>query len=485
MIVEQGNIWSRITSFTDAELRWADEYLSVEEVRRYDAPSWAPDRYRMLHQVTRVFPSGFVPVLRGGARKAGFQVTVEDARGPAPCLVDDFADLDWLRGYQHDAVWAAAERGRGLIKVPTAGGKTEIFCGLTRALPCEWLFAVHRSDLTGQAARRFELRTGEKAGVFEAGEWKRGTSNVTVSTFQALYAAMRKDRSKKAPWRAFLGAMRALNVDEVHAVPADSFYKVAMSMPNCYYRFGMSGTPLDRGPKDSLRTIGAIGPIVYQIANSVLEGEGVLSKPKIYMVPCKQEGVTSCGWQVAYRQLIVESDARNALLAEMAERAAKPCLLFVDQMDHGRDLVGRIGRLGMRVDFVHGSHWNAARLGMIQRLVEGRLDVLVCSIVFQEGVDIPSLESVVMGAGKASVVGTLQRIGRGMRTAKGKQGFEVWDVLDKGQRWLAGHAQARLRAYKKEGHDVTVGWPSDQQELFTPQIAQELVLAGNAGVIVR
>lgn len=465
MIVEQGNIWSRLVTYTPAERRWVDEYTSIEEPGRFYAGQWGgnqDERYRMLHLISCQFPSGFTRMMAKKARQLGIECQVVDLRGPPPCGIEDMADLDWLRDYQLAAVWAAVEAGRGLIKVPTGGGKTEIFIGMTRALPCEWLFAVHRSDLTGQAAKRYALRTGETAGVFEAGAWKRGSANVTVATFQGIYSAMKKQprkAHKKAPVWDFLDKVRALNTDEVHAQPADSFYKVAMSMPNCYYRFGQSGTPLDRGPKDSLRTIASIGPMVYKISNDVLERAGVLSKPKIYMVPLKQAGGTDCDWQTAYSQLIVNSTVRNDLLAQMAEMATKPCLLFVDQMAQGEELVQRISRLGMRVDFAHGSHWTKARLDMIERLVQAKLDVLVCSIIFQEGIDIPTLESVINGGGKASVVGSLQRIGRGMRTAKGKTGFEVWDVHDRGQRWIQNHAAARLKAYRKEGHEIVFGWP--------------------------
>lgn len=456
MIIEYGNVWSRLVSYTPDERRWVDEYTSVEEPNRYRAGSWgkleADDRYRMLHIVTNQFPSGFTAMLLKAAPKVGLQIQVDDQRGPAPCSVDDFADLDWLRPYQYEAVWAATEAGRGLVKAPTGAGKTEVLAGLTRTLPCEWLMVVHRSDLTGQAAARFELRTGEKAGVFD-GTWKKGSANFTVSTFQAIHYHMK--RRTKGVKELFAG-IRGLLVDEVHAQPAASFYRVSMAMKDAYYRIGVSGTPLDRSPRDSLRTIGACGPIVYKIRYSTLEQAGVLSKPKIYMIKCKQEGTTECSWHDAYRQLITESTRRNALVVEMAVRAQKPCLLFVDHIDHGRELKTLLDHHGFHVDFAHGGHGNGLRLDKIKSLVEGRLDILICSVIFQEGIDIPELESIVMAAGKASVVGTLQRMGRGARVAKGKTGFELWDVLDRGQRWITEHATARRNAYTKEGHEVNV-----------------------------
>lgn len=476
MIVVRENVWSQLISFTAFERRWLDDYTSCE-VDAYRAGKWGrmtgDERFRMFDILSNRFPSGFVPMLAEAAVKEGLVFDVQDRRGPPPVPIDDFADLGWLRDYQEAAVWAAAEAGRGLIKAPTASGKTEICVGLTRALPCEWLFVVHRSDLTGQAALRFKKRTGETAGEFVGGEWRRGSSNFTVSTFQAIMHAKRK---KLAGLRDLAKGVQGIMVDECHAQPADSFYAVSMGLDRAYFRFGVSGTPLDRGPRDTLRTIGALGPIVYRIRTRTLADKGLLSVPKIFMVPCKQEGTTQADWRTTYQQLVVNSAARNTVLVKMAELATKPALLFVDEMAQGEWLVQELGRRGIRSDFVNGKHWNEARLGMVRNLVEGKLDVLVCSVIFQEGIDIPELEAVIHGGGKASVVGTLQRMGRGMRTAAGKTGFEVWDVWDTGQKWLHDHALARRKAYQKEGHKVTIGWPPVQQTL---------ALADGGGVLIR
>lgn len=462
MIIEFDNVWARLASYTPEEWAWVDEYTSVEEEPNYWAGGWGAvelnPRYRMMHVVTGQFPAGFVAMLTRAAPRCGLAVELVDHRGPAPCPVEDFADLGWLRWYQHDAAWAATEAGRGVVKAPTGAGKTEILVALTRTLPCEWLLVTHRSDLVGQAARRFQARTGETAGSFEGGEWKRGSANLTVSTFQAIYHYQRR---RTAGVRKLFEGVQGLLVDEVHAQPAVTFYRVSLAMKAARYRIGVSGTPLDRGDRDALRTLGACGPMLYKIGVPTLIAEGVLAPATIRMVECRQDGRTDCSWHDAYRQLIVASDRRNDVVEAMAVAARKPCLLFVDHIDHGRELLARLGRCGLRVDFAHGDHSAKVRLGMIRSLVEARLDVLICSVIFQEGIDIPELESVVMAGGRASVVGALQRMGRGMRVAQGKTGFELWDVWDRGQEWIAGHALARRRAYEKEGHVVRISQTAD------------------------
>ena len=100
----------------------------------------------------------------------------------------------------------------------------------------------------------------------------------------------------------------------------------------------------------------------------------------------------------------------------------------------------------------------------------GRYDVLICSVIFQEGEDVPDLRSVVIGSAGKSVIATLQRIGRGMRRASGKDEFEVFDVADlgcgcmsgpashrhPGCKWLDKHTRDRIKAYTTEGHETVL-----------------------------
>jgi superfamily II DNA or RNA helicase len=76
--------------------------------------------------------------------------------------------------------------------------------------------------------------------------------------------------------------------------------------------------------------------------------------------------------------------------------------------------------------------------------------------VVQEGVDVPALRSVVIAAGGQSTIAAIQRVGRGLRTQAGKTSCDVWEFLDRGQRWLEAHSRARRRAYEAEGYTVLV-----------------------------
>jgi superfamily II DNA or RNA helicase len=127
---------------------------------------------------------------------------------------------------------------------------------------------------------------------------------------------------------------------------------------------------------------------------------------------------------------------------------------------------------GMRTEFVWGAHETWLRSKILDRLTHDKLDVVVCSSVFQQAIDVPELRAIVNGAGGASVIATLQRLGRGTRRAEGKDSFELWDIVDRGNRWLERHSRERIRAYEGEGYTVETvpefSAPNEKGELPDP-----------------
>jgi len=76
--------------------------------------------------------------------------------------------------------------------------------------------------------------------------------------------------------------------------------------------------------------------------------------------------------------------------------------------------------------------------------------VVICTVVWKEGIDIPSLDCVINAAGGKSEIATLQAIGRGLTKIEGKDETEIIDFLDP-YKFLAQHAIMRLQIYVKMG----------------------------------
>jgi superfamily II DNA or RNA helicase len=469
VILHVANLRTKLAAGTDDERAWLAGYLSFEDASaKYRHLGNSDGRIHMFHELNATFPTGFVPLVRKAGAAAGYVVEILDTR-TVPCPWDGLADLGWLRDYQLAGAHAVRDKGRGILWCPTGSGKTEVFAALTRALACRWLFVVHRTNLVDQAAERVELRTGERVGRIGEGAWTDFTQyRIVCATFQSLARGL---AGGDPATRALLLGAEGLVVDEAHTTPAASFLKVVMSAPNAYYRVGLSGTPLARGDRRSVLAVAALGSVIYRIRTDTLVEAGVLARPTIRMIEVRQ-AVECPTWQGVYGAAIVRSTARNRALVDAVVRVPKPCLVFVKELAHGRALEKLLGRAGVNARFVWGTHPLDARKRMVRDLVAGRIDALVCSVIFQEGIDIPELRSVVIASAGKSAIAALQRIGRGMRVEKDAAGqvikgtFEVVDVADvgcgcpkkarhTGCRWLEAHTAARLRAYVGEGHSVT------------------------------
>lgn len=453
MRLEVGYVDAKIVEGTPEERSWLRSYLTFEDPQaRYANTS----RYlSLVNTIDDSFPAGFVSKVRAAAAKATPAVLVDvvDTREPPSPLAT--VDTSWLRPYQQLALDTALKRTRGIVQIPTGGGKSVVITALCMRAPESWLILVPQADLLEQFAGHLRNRLGdERVGLIGDGKWD--PQRVTVATFQTLHRKLTKGKleDRRAVF-SLLSTVRGLIVDECHTVAAGSLNLVCSRATRAYYRIGFSATPLDRSDRKSIFVVAQLGGILHQTTSAELRALGMLADAKIKMVRVEQ-GSTAPTWQGVYGDCVVRSKARNAVLVEMTRLATKPALLFVSQVQHGKKLMPLLERAGVRAQLVWGEHDTDARREALRKLTSGQLDVVVCSSVFQQAVDIPSLQSVVNGAGGASIVQTLQRLGRGTRVTKDKTEFEAWDVLDDGHRWLARHGRLRQDTYEREGYRVEV-----------------------------
>jgi len=471
MWIEIGNTLAKLTKGTAEESQWLADYLSFPDAQAHfrtrKVPVWkrGDGKIHMLNGINATFPAGFVSQVKKAGEEEGYTVQTLDRRR-APTKPDSTALIDWLRSYQREAIDVARGVERGVFHHPTGAGKTECMVALSEVYPVNWLILTHRKDLLLNTSERFLKRTGEVIGIIGEGRFE--PLRVTVAMFQTVYAAIK--RRDDAMLR-FLQSVRGVMVDECHVLPAATFWKVMVQLDNAYYRYGFSGTPFARGDKKSVFVWGALGPIIHKIKPQTLIDAGVLAKPEIRMAKVAVETTEPRTWVDAYEKCIVQGKARNAVVLKQAALAAKPCLLFVNSVAHGKLLETTLRRRGGRVEFVWGKHALAVRRAAIERLVHGETDVLICNVIFQEGIDIPELQSVIIAQGGKSIIAALQRVGRGMRKRAHtgevtKEDFKVYDIADGGCghcstehphmacRWMMKHTRARIAAYASAGYPV-------------------------------
>lgn len=455
MRIEVDCALSRIVQASPEEREWIRNYLTFEDPQaRF---SNGNPIVELVNPIDDTFPSGFA----GKVRAAGASRTTLQGK-PAPITVDlvdirkrpaarVHPDLSWLRDYQKAAAETALTKTRGIVQMPTGAGKSVTAAGIIASVPCRWLILVPQSDLLEQFAKHIRERLNEEPGIIGDGQWN--PQRITVATFQTLSRRMTKNKDKAT--FAFMRSIEGMIVDESHQVASGTMSFVCSQAVNAFYRIGISATPLDRTDKKSVFVIAHLGGIIHKVTSAELRARGFLADATVRMVRCVQ-GSNAPTWPGVYGDCVVRSKPRNQVIVEMAKQAAKPALVFVNHVKHGATLLPLIRKAGMSAQLVWGQDDTDERRKAISELVAGKLDVIVCSNVFAQGVDIPSLASVVNAAGGASVILTLQRLGRGTRVTEDKKTFEAWDVLDDGNRYLAKHGRTRRDTYEREGFKVDV-----------------------------
>ena len=434
---------------------WLRDYLTVDDPNAEFSPAFQAGQWdgkiHLYEPKHHRFAAGLTRLVVTRARAIGVRVDVTDVRGDRPHV--DLTAGAWLRDYQRAPFEALLRRTRGVVDMPVGSGKTELAAAWTQAVRQPWLVLVDAKHLMYQMAERIQLRTGEEPGILGDSEWR--VRRVNVGTFQTMHA--RLELGNEAAARV-LEAARGLIVDEVHVVAAKTMYAVAMATPNAYFRAGISATPFDRGDERDYWAIAALGPAVYSIAPMELVERGVLARPDIRFVEHQHQKMTGT-WAEVYEAGVVLDEARNQLVLDLASSSdlcPRPCLTFVQSLRHGEHLARELRARGVDSQFLRGEDSVAARQAAVRRLRSGRLKVLVASRIFNKGVDIPVIASMINAAGGDGYIDAHQRLGRGMRLAAGKEKVVFWDVLDLGNRWLERHARGRIEAYRSRKFPVTV-----------------------------
>jgi len=436
------------------ELGWLREYLTYE-VPGYDPRSRKRYVERYCSLSRERFPSGLVEMVEvAAAEDEGFYVERVDKRNRP---TDEFREdrLGWLYDYQLKGVRAAHRSTRGILSLATGSGKTEIGIGLSLAIPVKWLFLVDSKDLMYQTAARYHNRTGLVAGTIGDGRWGEypghGVSGLNCATFQTLYRHLDDERTQR-----LLASTGGLIVDEAHTLPASTFWRVSQAC-GAYWRLGLSATPLDREDRRSILTVAALGPIIYRVPPQDLIAAGAVARPRITMVPYQHPRPTPGSrrkWDKVYRDGVSRNAHRNRFTASVVVRAAKPSLVFVKHTKHLFSLQAALQQEGLVTEVAHGKHSSWKRRETMEAANRGDVDAVVCTVVFQKGIDIPELRSVVNAAAGRSAIASLQRLGRGMRNTPSKDEFELWDIADEGDPMLEKHSRTREKTYRDEGYEV-------------------------------
>ncbi len=325
-----------------------------------------------------------------------------------------------FRSDQIKLIRAALRCQRGVILSPTGTGKTIIQMGLVSAYRnLRTLILAHTNDLVNQAKEELD-----KFGLI-----------ADVSTMQSYVKIPVKNRCDRYD---------VIISDECHHYAKDmNTYGKIMSGQLAPIRLGFTATMPSE--KESILSLeGHLGPVIGEYTMKEAMDDGILAVPKIRIIKSPKISVWG-SWPEVYKIAVVNNKKKNNLIKKIAKEymnEGKIVLIMVHRIEHG-EILQKL----LRIPFVEGRVNAQDRLKIKKQLIEKKLKGAICTTVWREGINIPSLDVVINAAGGASEILTLQGIGRGLRKTDDKDQVIIVDIFDPSNNYLIKHFSERLCLY--------------------------------------
>lgn len=360
-------------------------------------------------------------------------MSVEPQSFGKPPMSVDWLDVlppeaDCLRDYQRDEIskiGAAmhAEHRRILAQAPTGAGKTHIIAAIVMAaFGAEFrvLVLATRTRLVRQIHERLES-FGVRHGVIAAP--LPGLRNYSAAIQVASVDTLNRRAivSEKIP----LPAADVVIFDEAHLATAETRLRLLESYPDAV-RIGFTATPA----RKSGRTLGvAFDCLIMGPSIRTLTAAGVLVPTRIFNTPIVTEK------ELRALPKDIDSDFKPAALGELLSRPKligdvvgnwlrianrKRTLCFAVNKAHGAALLDSFRHQGVAAEMLTDADDEVTREEIIERLEAGETSVVINCFLLAYGVDVPSVECIILARPTRSLTMYLQMVGRGLRSAPGK-----------------------------------------------------------------
>lgn len=357
-----------------------------------------------------------------------------------------------LREYQIAAIECALKYKKGLLQIPTGGGKTEVMTGVSKYLldkaEGHIMICVPTALLLHQTYERLIERGIPESEVFRYGDGFKleGNKRICVATVQTAYKRL-SDES----FQNWYKDLKCLLVDEAHHLACRTWYTLIDRLAP-EYNLGVSAEPFYGDKSHIIRDLilrGTVGSVLYRIPIKYLIDKGYLSKPYMVAMETQYPGdiYNILNWHTINKLGIVQNKLRNKLIKSIALSlisAKKNPLILVQQINHGNELAKIISEEGYKVAvltgglkvtiYMNGHIINTFRdsEGITKKeFQEGLVDAMIGTSTMDEGVDVPVLSSVILAGGGKSKLKLLQRVGRGLRCKPGDNTTIIIDFQDK------------------------------------------------------
>ncbi len=352
--------------------------------------------------------------------------------------------------YQAEAVRRAMDAGRGILQLATNSGKSIVSAAIIKSYDIPTLYIVATKDSMYQAEDVFKKTLNTPIGLL--GDGKKKIEKVTVAVINSAVKLAQRNKG-------LLKQFELLIYNECHHASSDTWYKLGMKMP-AQYRFGMSGTALGGRKEKDWMLMGVTGELLMTITNAKLIELGISAVPKVVFLKSQVKNeLRKNSYQDAVREGIVNDEIRNFQIYELAcslEERGQNVLILSPRKQHGWELFQMLqgkDKLDERVYFNHGNITGEMRTRNLMNFKD-QGGIMIATTIYDEDIDIPQVNVLIMALGMKSERKVLQRVGRALRKKQGDNVVTIYDFWDWHNKYLAKHSKDRALVYKKEGFEI-------------------------------
>jgi superfamily II DNA or RNA helicase len=347
------------------------------------------------------------------------------------------------RDYQEDGISLMENNYRGLINFATGLGKTLTAVHAIRRIGKRALVLCPSTSIADNFYEELCSAFGEnKVGYF--GDGKKKIKDVTVGIAGSVNNHIEKFKE------ADLGL---IIIDEVHHVPANTFFSIANQLGSVGKMFGLTATDFRADGKDVLITAG-VGEVL--IKRDLIWGikNGWLADPYIVMREVDTDGKNFKDDKLKnYKAHVLNSAEMNSRIISDCKKfidAGMSVLCLVDEVSHGKTISEALG-----VPFATGIDKQSSKY--VEQLNKGDIPGLVgTDSKIGEGTDTKRVDVLVLANFVANKGALWQNLGRGMRLYGDKKQVIVLDYKPLGSDMLSRHADQRLAFYKEITSNIKV-----------------------------
>lgn len=313
----------------------------------------------------------------------------------------------------------------GLVVSATGTGKTYLGALAVRDFrPHRFLYLVHREQIARKSLASFRRVIGGPATDFGmlTGDRHDTGAKYLFATVQTMSQPAVLERFAPDEFDYIL-------IDEVHRVAAPSYQRI-MEHFRPQFWLGMTATP-DRPDQQSVYA-NFDYHLAYEIRLQDALEAGMLAPFHYVGVQDYTVGDTTIDETTQLRRLVAPERVHYVLrqLDYYGYCGRQPRgLVFCSRQDEAHELAAQFSAQGHPAVALTNQNSVARRHQAVQDLEAGKVEYIVTVDLFNEGVDIPSLNQVVMLRNTQSAIVFLQQLGRGLRKYPGKDYLTVLDFI--------------------------------------------------------